>query len=469
MTSRLLNFRSTATVRRLSTASAATITKHKPKNLYRKLDELKIKPDSATNIREAIDEWANEEKLKRSDLLDQINICRIRKHYHIALQLSEWLESSELDMNDVDRALRIDLLAKTRDIQSAEMYFNSLQESAKTTKTYGSLLNCYSKEKLLDKALELWHKIKELGYTSTLNYSNMAALYLRANQPEQVPLLVQEMEQNMLKPNIYIYNLLVNSYAAQKDLDAVEKVLEDMAQKDLKCDWFTYANLATIHINAGMHPKAAGFICKMEAEKVRAREKFHTLINLYKELSDLPGVNRTWEALKSVFPIPNKTSYLVMILALSKLGDLESLLKCFDEWESVHSKYDLKVTNVVLEAYLQRDMIGEANALYESIVAKGNKPNLRTMELLTCYHIENCQIDLALKYLEMGSAKVNREQDKWFPTDKTIQKFLAYFEARNDAVGVEKFCDIMKKMDRLDSAVYESLLSSQGAAQVAGR
>ncbi|KAL3515942.1 hypothetical protein ACH5RR_022844 [Cinchona calisaya] len=476
MASRLTHFRSTAKPRWLSTATASAsasasttvtatataVAQEKPKiSLFNKFKELNIKPDSDTSkISEVLNEWAKESRAKRFDVVNQINFFRTRKNYHAALQLSEWLESSKIDMNNADRAIRIDLLAKIKGIDSAEVYFDSLEGTAKTNKTYGALLNCYCKEKMFDKAVELFAKMKELNFNSTLNYNNMISLHLNNDQPEQVPLLVQELEQKNLKADIYTYNLLINSYAAMKDINAVEKVLEKMKQDEIKCDWFTYGNLATIYINAGLIPKAKEVIGELEKFKnVRDREFFHTLINLYRQNSDLSGVNRVWHSLKSIFPSPSNTSYLIMLLALFKLGDLESLEKYFREWESQCSLSDVRLFNVVLESYLNRNMIGEANAHYESMVTRGTEPNLRTLDLLTTYHIKNDQIDSAMKYLEMGACKAIPEKDGWFPTDETIKMFLKYFEDNNDADRAEKFCNSMKKIDRLDSTVYESLHS----------
>lgn len=74
------------------------------------------------------------------------------------------------------------------------------------------------------------------------------------------------------------------------------------------------------------------------------------------------------------------------------------------------------------------------------------------------------EIDLALKYLEMGVAKAVSEKHHWFPTDDTIKLFLNHFEEETDADRAKKFIDSMKKTSRLDSTVYDSLLSSNTSA-----
>ncbi|XP_059313306.1 pentatricopeptide repeat-containing protein At4g01990, mitochondrial-like [Lycium ferocissimum] len=465
--------RSTTTYRRCFSTetpvavSTPVVTQYNRRNAgRRKLSDLLNRTDAETNLKDALNKLHNEGKpLRKLDIIDCINHLRRTDRFDLALQLSEWMESSKIMITNGDRAIRIDLLAKTKGTDSAEKYFDSLQESEKTIKTYGALLSCYCRQKKIDKVLKLFEKMKELNVTSTLNYNNVISLHLNNGQPGKVSALVQEMEQRNVAADLYTYNQLMNSYASMKDIVSVEDVLEKMEKQQVKFDWFTYANLAGIYINTGRLDKANDTLQKMEKmEDMHDREAFHSLITLYEKASNPSGVNRAWELLKKVFPTPSKISYLITLLALSKLGDLETLEKRFREWESGCKFYDIKISNVMIESYLNRNMIEEANLLYENVLKQGVEPNLRTFDAFTNFHIKNSQIDSALKYLEMGASKENPKKKSWFPMDETVKMFLAYFEENNDPVRVEKFCEIMKKINRLDSTVYDSLLCTNSAA-----
>ncbi|KAK9291660.1 hypothetical protein L1049_019609 [Liquidambar formosana] len=177
------------------------------------------------------------------------------------------MERSNNKMNNADRAIWIGLLAKTEGVASAENYFNSLQDSAKTKKTYGALLNCYCQENMLAKATELFEKMRELNLASdALNYNNIMSLHLRVGQPEKVHLMAKEMEEN-IPADRYTYNHLMNSYASLKDFDAVEKVMEKMETNRVKHDWFSHGNMATIYVNAGLVDKANASLEKIEKMK----------------------------------------------------------------------------------------------------------------------------------------------------------------------------------------------------------
>lgn len=354
-------------------------------------------------------------------------------------------------MNNVDHAVCIDLLAKTKGVSLAEEYFNNLEESSKTLKTYGALLSCYCKEKMIDEAADLFEKIKELSFASTLNYNNVMSLYLSIGEPDKVLLLAKEMEGAKIAADKYTYNHLMKGFASMKEYDAAEGVLERMRKDKVTPDWFTYVNLAAIYVDAGLIDKANATLQKLKSMRnVRDCEAYHSLIYLYARLSDLSGVNRAWESLKLAFPKkPKNVSYLVMLSALLKLDDVNGLQKCFSEWESGCSTYDVRLANVILESYLNRNMIEEANALYENMGSREVEPNLRTLDLFMNYYLSNRQRKLALEFFEMGVTKVCSEKIKGFPTDQTVNKFLELLDEEKDEEAAEKFRERVKEIERL--------------------
>lgn len=448
----------------------AAATKTKEDSLYRKLSAL---GDTDAGVAETLDAWVAKQgkAVSRFDIIYCVNQLRKFKKYNHAIQLYEWLGKSENKLNNADRAILVHLLSKTEGLASAEKYFNSLEESAKTIKTYGALLKCYCNEGMLDKATELYEKMREMNHTSNpLNYNNLMALQLRCGHPEKVPLLAQEMEEKNITADTYTYNLLVNSYASLNDFEAVEKVMEKVRTNKVKRHWSIYGNLATVYVNAGLVDKAKVSLEEVEKmENLCDLEAYHTLINLYARISDPAGVNRAWQSLKMAHPKTSNMSYLTMLLALFKQGELDGLEKLFKEWESSCSTYDIRVSNVVLESYLNRDMIEEAVLLYENAVKKGAEPNLHTLDLFMNFYLKKRQMDLALKYLEEGAPKMkpvkwNPDKSKRFLNEETVGMFLKYFEEEKDIDSAEKFFGIMRKVNRLNSEIYDSLLMTYIAA-----
>ncbi|XP_042490125.1 pentatricopeptide repeat-containing protein At4g01990, mitochondrial-like [Macadamia integrifolia] len=463
----IILWRGTASLRRLSTATVAATSsaaKDKETSLYRRLSAL---GGSDLKVADTLNEWVSEGKpVRRFEAIGYINQLRKYKKYEHAIQLLEWIENRGRKFTHGDHAIRIDLLSKVKGVAAAEQYFNGLRESAKTKETYGALLNCFCQEKMTDKAMALFKEMERLKFASTLAYKNLMCLRMSLGEHKKVQQLAQEMKQKNIPQDVFVYNILMNSYASLKDIEGVERVMEEMKAADgIQIDWATYANLATIYVKAGQIDKANTALTELEKmDNLRDRDAFLTLISLYAQTSNSLGVNRVWKSLKSAFPKTINSSYLVMLRALSRLGDMDALSKCCEEWESACSIYDVRLANVLIDAYLNRGMIKDAELVGERIKKRGAKPDFRTLEMFMTYYLKNKQLDLALKYVDMAASKVKAEKSEWKLNQETLNLFLKYFEEKKDVDGVEKFYDSLKQADRVSTKVYESLLRTYIAA-----
>ncbi|GFZ13806.1 hypothetical protein Acr_23g0021910 [Actinidia rufa] len=124
------------------------------------------------------------------------------------------------------------------------------------------------------------------------------------------------------------------------------------------------------------------------------------------------------------------------VKALAKLNDVDSLKRCFEEWESSCSSYDIRLVKVAIRAYLQNDMKNEAESVLHEAFKRSKEPPFRCME----------------------SAVSAVKDDEWHPDPNTVNKFLKYFEEAKDVDGAEAICKMLKKINRLDSSAYHSLL-----------
>lgn len=381
------------------------------------------------------------------------------------MQLMEWMERRGTNFSYSDYAVRIELLSKTKGIEAAEEYFTSLSEFAKNQLTYGSLLYCYCREKMQEKAIPLFEKMKELNLVSTsLVYNNMISLYMKLEQPEKVPPLVDEMKAANILPDKFTYVLLMNVYASLKDIEAVERVMEEIKGKAGACsDWTTYSSLAGIYIAAGNFDKANLALKKSEKIiNVRDRMAFHFLITLYAGTSDLAAVKRVWKSLKSTFPKITNLSYLTMLQSLARLDDLDGMKKCFEEWESGCSSYDIRLANVLINSYMRRGMTEEAKMLLESAANRAPGPNFNSLESNMDFYLKNNEMELALKCMEIAVSKVKKNE--WQPNEEKVKAFLKYFEDQKDVDGAKEFCNMLRKFYSLDSEDYSKLFPTHIAA-----
>ncbi|XP_021904456.1 pentatricopeptide repeat-containing protein At1g02370, mitochondrial isoform X1 [Carica papaya] len=453
-------------VRRLCTASVeaapAAESSRRHGKLYRKLSALGA---TGGTVAQVLDQHIMEGGTVRKDELSRIikELRKFRRHQH-ALEIMDWMERRKMNFSHPDQATRLDLIAKTKGITAAENYFSGLSPAAKNQFTYGALLNCYCTEVMTDKALAHFEKMDELNFVSgSLPFTNLMCLYMKLGKPEEVPRLVDEMKRRKIPLSTFSYSIWLQSLGSLDDIEGVEEVLEEMAKDgEDKSTWNTYANLAAIYAKAGQIEKAKLALKSLEEKmKKRNREPYHYLLSIYAGISNPAEVNRVWNSLKTAIPGVNNMSYLVMLQALDKLNDVSGLKKCFEEWESNCSHYDMRLANVTIRNYLSADMHSEAISVFANARKRSSGPFLKAHEMLVIFYLKNQQPHLALKHWEEA---ISGEDKNWSWSSELVSAFFKYFREGKDVDGAEEFCRGLKQFDCLDSNAYSLLLRTYIAA-----
>ncbi|KAI9180653.1 hypothetical protein LWI28_006944 [Acer negundo] len=451
-------------VRRLCTVTVDSVTEKLTGNndrLYKKLSALGI---TGRSVEQTLNEYKLEGKvIRKVELGHSIRGLRRYGRFNHALEVMEWMKKRKINFSVTDHALYIDLVAKSKGIAAAENYFNGLPPSAKNRFTYGSLLNCYCRELMTEKALALFEEMDQLNLVcNSLAYNNLMTMYIKLGQPEKVPSLVEQMKQKNKYVCNYTYTIWMQSCAALNDIDGVERVFEELKKDgEDKCTWTTYSNLAAIYIKAELFEKAESALKKLEETKPSDREAYHFLISLYASTCNLEEVNRIWNILKSAFPTTNM-SYLVMLQALEKLNAVYELKECFKEWESSCSSYDMRLATTVIRAYLKRDMYDEAVTTFDGAIKRAKGLYFKAREAFMVYYLRTGQLDLA--WNEVDTAISEAKELDWKPTEEIIDAFFKFFMEEKDVDGAEDFCRILKSLKRLNTNAYYLLIRTYMAA-----
>ncbi|CAO2162270.1 unnamed protein product [Urochloa humidicola] len=452
----------TATPAAAKTAPAAAAAKAGKKGdsrpLYRRLSALGSAGEGS--VSRVLNKWVREGGSPRvDDLVKHVKELRKYKRHAHALELMDWMVNARgMSMSHTNHAIRLDLIYKVRGLEAAENYFAGLPDPAKNHRTYGALLNCYCSAKLEEKATDVYHKMDELGISSSvLPINNLMTLYMKLGRHGKVDSLFEEMKVKNVKPDSLTCCILMTSYASSNKIDAIEELLKEMAEKDVALGWSAYSTLASVYVNAGLVEKAESALKKLEGlvGADDGRQPFDFLMSLYASTGNLSEVNRIWDVIKSKFSKVTNTSYFGMLQALYKLNDIDRMKQIYVDWESNYEYYDVRLTNMMIRGHLKLDMTEEAESLWEKNKEKGAEFDSKTCELFLDHYMGKGDMHLALNWVE-NMTKLSKKAGK-LDQDK-IHKFQKYFEEHKDADGAERFCNCLRTLGCIDGKAYESLL-----------
>lgn len=380
----------------------------------------------------------------------------------LVFQLSDVMSKRGMNPTVSDLAIRLDLVAKAWGVVAAEESFVKLPESAKNHLTYGSLLNVYCKELMIDKAEALMKKMDELKFTpSAMSYNSMMTLYAKTNQPEKIPTIIQKMKTDDVLPDCFTYNVWMRGLAAVGDISGVDKVISEMKRDGrVTGDWTTYSNLASIYVSAGLFEKAEVALKELERRNNRKDlSAYQFLITLYGRTGNLKEVYRVWRSLKLAFRNTANISYLNMIQVLVNLEDLSGAETCFQEWQSQCSTYDIRVANVLMGTYLKHGRISDAEKIKKHARSQGAKPNAKTWELFMHYHINLKDMKSAVECIGHAIAAGRGNGKVWVPSSEALHSLMVYYEEKKDVQGAENVLTLLKKVDfQLGAELFEALI-----------
>ncbi|VAH38789.1 unnamed protein product [Triticum turgidum subsp. durum] len=429
--------------------------------LYRRLSKL---PPAAPLgcVAAELDRWLRERQpLCEHQLLFYVRKLRNFRQHRRALELIDWMEARGAYLLPGDHALRLDLVCKVNGLEAAEEYFSSLPDMHKSVKTYSSLLNCYAEHKP-EKGLELYEKMRTMNIVpNTLVYKNLMSLYLKAGQPEKVLKTFEEMRGNGIQTDNFTYCILTESHIMVNGLESTKKFLEDL-EKSIPVHWSLYTVLANNYNKVGQFDKAELALKKAE-EVMDKGEMFawHNLLSLYASSGNLSEVKRLWVSLKSELKICSNRSYLVMLSSLKKLDDFDSMQQVFQEWEFTQQSFDMRIPNVMIRAYLAKDMTDEAEALRQAAMAQGRSDPM-TFYIFAESYLEKSRTDAALQVWRDAEKIVNTPN--WAPRPEFVKRFLKHFEEAKDVDGMESFCACLEKLECLDADARDALCRTYVAA-----
>lgn len=383
---------------------------------------------------------------------------------YVYIQMMEWMENQKyVQLSACDIALRLELIIKTHGLKEAEEYFEQLLHSSVSLRVaksaYLPLLRAHVKKKLVKEAEALMEKLNGLGFLVTPHpFNEMMKLYEATGQYEKVVMVISMMKGNKIPRNVLSYNLWMNACCQLSGVAAVETVYREMVgDKSVEVGWSSLCTLANVYIKGCFDEKAK--LVLENAEKMLNRSNrlgYFFLITLYASLGNKEGVVRLWEASKSVCGRISCANYICVLSSLVKIGDLEEAERVFSEWEAQCFNYDVRVSNVLLGAYVRNGQIRKAELLHDRILERGGNPNYKTWEILMEGWVKCQSMEKAIDAMHRAFELMKRCH--WRPSENIVMAIAEYFEKEEKIEEATAYVRDLHRLGLASSPLYRLLL-----------
>ncbi|CAO2162192.1 unnamed protein product [Urochloa humidicola] len=384
-------------------------------------------------LTKALGKWVNEgNALDRGDLFFVLLNLRRRRWFDKALQLLEWVEESNLlEFGERDYASRVDLTAKVYGLHKAEQYIEKIPAAHRGEIVYRTLLaNCVL-EANVNKAEQVFNRMKDLGFPATVfSFNQLLLLYKRVDKKKIGDVLAM-MERENVKPSLFSYKLLVDAKGMSRDIEGMEQVIKEMEAQGVEPDLMFNATIARHYIFGGQREKAEALLESMEGDDISTnRAACKILLTLYAFLGKNDDVERIWKVCNNNTKLDECLS---AIEAFGTLGDVEKAEEVFESmfvrWKTLSSKY----YNAMLKVYAKHHLLDKGKELAKRMDETHVKFGNTTLDALVKLYVDAGEVEKAESLLHK-LAKTNRVR----PQYNTYLMLLDSYSKKGDIHNSER-------------------------------
>ncbi|KAG7625365.1 Pentatricopeptide repeat-containing protein mitochondrial [Arabidopsis thaliana] len=406
------------------------------------------------SVKHVLEKWVKEGKdLSQAEVTLAIHNLRKRKSYAMCLQLWEWLgANTQFEFTEANYASQLDLVAKVHSLQKAEIFLKDIPESSRGEVVYRTLLaNCVLKHHV-NKAEDIFNKMKELKFPTSVFACNQLLLLYSMHDRKKISDVLLLMERENIKPSRATYHFLINSKGLAGDITGMEKIVETIKEEGIELDPELQSILSKYYIRAGLKERAQDLMKEIEGKGLQQTPWVcRSLLPLYADIGDSDNVRRLS---RFVDQNPRYDNCISAIKAWGKLKEVEEAEAVFERLVEKYKIFPMMPYFALMEIYTENKMLAKGRDLVKRMGNAGIAIGPSTWHAL---------VKLYIKAGEVGKAELilNRatKDNKMRPMFTTYMAILEEYAKRGDVHNTEK---VFMKMKRASYAAqlmqYETVL-----------
>lgn len=284
------------------------------------------------------------------------NVLHGAKNWEQALQFYRWVERAGLFNHDRETTLKmIQILGRSLKLNHARCIVLDMPKNGVEwdEDLFIVLIDSYGKAGIVQEAVKIFQKMKELGVERTINsYDALFKVILRRGRYMMAKRYFNAMLREGIEPTRHTYNIILWGMFLSLKLETAIRFYEDMKSREILPDVVTY----------------------------------NTMINGYYRFKKVEEAEKLFTEMKGRNLVPNVISYTTMLKGYVAAGQIDNALKIYEEMKSSGIKPNAVTFTTLLPGLCDADKFAEAqNALKEMVERYiAPKDNSIFQKLLIC-------------------------------------------------------------------------------------
>ncbi|KAL4558237.1 hypothetical protein LXL04_036435 [Taraxacum kok-saghyz] len=386
--------------------------------------------------------------IHRGDIFHTINRLRKRKFNKRALEVMEWVIRERPYMpKQLDYSFLLEFTAKLHGIPQGEKLFSHIPSEFQDELLYNNLVIACLDKGMIRLSLAYMKKMRELGHSiSYMVFNRLIILHSSPSRRKSIPKILTQMKADKVPRHVSTYNILLKMEANQHNIQGLNKVFDDMKRANVEPNEITYCIIATAHAVARLYTACETYIEAIEKSMTGKNwSTLDILVILYGYLKKPKDLARTWSVIQEQ-PRVKLKSYVLVIEAFGKIGDVNRAEELWSEMKSNHEMKSTEVFNCLISVYCRHGYVSKATELYREMEKHGSKANSITFRHLAVGCLKAGLKKEALKTLELGKDLITSSSVKRStPWLETGFEMVELFAEIGDVENAEKVFDELTK------------------------
>ncbi|OMO79147.1 hypothetical protein CCACVL1_13886, partial [Corchorus capsularis] len=253
-------------------------------------------------------------------------------------------------------------------------------------------------------------------------------------------------EEARYSPSLFAYNVVIRNVLKAKQWAIAHGLFEEMRERGLAPDRFTYSTLITYFGKEGMFDSALSWLQKMENDGVSDTVSYSTLLTMFVENSKFLEAVSVFAEMNEVKCPLDLTTCNIMIDVYGELDMAKEADRLFWSMKKMGIEPNVVSYNTLLKVYGETELFGEAIQLFRLMQRKDIEQNVVTYNTMIKIYgkslehekANNLVQDMRNKGIEPNSITYSTMISIWGKAGKLDRAAMLFQKLRSSGVEIDQ-------------------------------